>query len=58
MNEEQATSPYNDGLTQQMYREQWPAYVSEGFKDKYDSYQDVLADGWEFTGDGFWIKCS
>ena len=33
-------------------------FVPEGFKDKYENYQAVLADGWEFTDDGFWIKCT
>ena len=58
MNEVQASSPYNDGWTQQFYREQWPPFVPDGFKDKYENYQAVLADGWEFTADGFWIKCT
>ena len=58
MNEVQASSPYNDGWTQEFYRNQWPPFVPDGFKDKYENYQAVLADGWEFTADGFWIKCT
>jgi len=58
MNEVQANSPYNDGWTQEFYRNQWPPFVPDAMKEQYENYQAVLADGWEFTDDGFWIKCT
>jgi len=58
MNDIHARSSYNDGWTQEFYRNQWPPFVPDAMKEQYENYQAVLADGWEFTDDGFWIKCT
>lgn len=58
MNQIQANSAYNDGWTQEFYRNHWPPFVPQAMREEYDNYEAVLADGWEFTDDGFWIKCT
>ena len=43
-------------MVTRILQESMAPFVPEGFKDKYENYQAVLADGWEFTDDGFWIN--
>jgi len=54
----QSNSPYNDGWTNQHYQE-----IVDKNKEKENterkaslSYDEMVADGWEMTADGFWVK--